>query len=86
MEIDWKIFIKAFIRLFETRFRYMEKKEKLSTNLLFFSLEPIYFPVTLIERSPVTHDTDWYIYSLPSNVSMSPPIGYHIRLKLIKDG
>jgi hypothetical protein len=52
----------------------------------FFSLEPIYFPATLIQRSPVTHDTDWYTFSLPSNVSMSPPIGYHIRLKRIEDG
>ena len=49
-------------------------------------LEPIYFTATLIKRSPITHDTDWYTFSLPSNIFMSPPIGYHIRLRRLKDG
>lgn len=51
-----------------------------------FYLEPIYFTATLAQRSPVTHDTDWYTFSLPSNVVMSPPIGYHIRLRRLNDG
>ena len=50
------------------------------------NLEPLYFAATLIDRSPVTHDTDWYTFALPSNVLMSPPIGYHIRLKRSKEG
>ncbi|CAF2509728.1 unnamed protein product [Rotaria sp. Silwood2] len=48
--------------------------------------EPIYFTTTLIKRTPVTHDTDWYTFSLPSNIFMLPPIGYHIRLRQPKDG
>ncbi|CAF3334669.1 unnamed protein product [Rotaria sp. Silwood1] len=48
--------------------------------------EPIYFTATLIKRSRVTHDTDWYTFSLPSYVFMLPPIGYHIRLRQPKDG
>ncbi|CAF0908594.1 unnamed protein product [Adineta steineri] len=48
--------------------------------------EPIYFMATLIKRSPVTHDSDWYTFSLPSNIFMLPPIGYHIRLRQSKDG
>lgn len=49
-------------------------------------LDPIYFNATLIKRSPVTHDTDWYTFSIPSNIFMSPPIGYHIRLRRLKEG
>ncbi|CAF0815917.1 unnamed protein product [Adineta ricciae] len=48
--------------------------------------EPIYFNATLIKRTPVTHDSDWYTFSLPSNVFMLPPIGYHIRLQRTNDG
>ncbi|CAF3739067.1 unnamed protein product [Rotaria sordida] len=48
--------------------------------------DPIYFTVTLIKRTPVTYNTDWYTFSLPSNVFMVPPIGYHIRLRQAKDG
>ena len=49
-------------------------------------LDPVYFMATLLKRSTVTHDTDWYTFSLPSSVYMSPPIGYHIRLKRLKEG
>lgn len=49
-------------------------------------LDPVYFTATLLKRSTVTHDTDWYTFSLPPSVYMSPPIGYHIRLKRLKEG
>ncbi|UJR26276.1 hypothetical protein I4U23_007616 [Adineta vaga] len=48
--------------------------------------EPLYFNVTLIKRTPVAHDSDWYTFSLPSNIFMVPPIGYHIRLRRGIDG
>jgi hypothetical protein len=57
----------------------------LYSNRLSFHLDPIYFNATLIKRSLVTHDTDWYTFALPFNVFMSPPIGYHIRLRRLKD-
>jgi len=64
----------------------MCKQSDISNQPFIFHLEPIYFTVSLIKRSPVTHDTDWYTFSLPSNIFMSPPIGYHIRLRCLKDG
>ena len=54
--------------------------------LTLMCLDPVYFTATLLKRSTVTHDTDWYTFSLPSGVYMSPPIGYHIRLRRLKEG
>ncbi|CAF4292256.1 unnamed protein product [Rotaria socialis] len=48
--------------------------------------EPIYFTATLIQRTPVTHDTDWYTFSLPSHIFMFPPVGYHVRLRQANEG
>lgn len=87
MENYWQIFSKTFVRLFDTRARSYNQKS--ASNLDFHSasyLEPIFFSTTLIQRTSLTHDTDWYTFSLPSNIFMSPPIGYHIRLRTLNDG